>query len=367
MTSFQPACITQIMPSRKLVDIDLVEGVKVKYLDLPDMKVTVLVEIDSDLQDLINKGKEGLRWAQLADAAENYTKDAKKTVKEELERLDGVVATLDEDARAKKIAEVKSVLKQVAAGQESGVNAAVEKEWDAAVRRQASLSKFKFKCVVKAAVGALAIASSLTSVIASGGSALVAGVVIFKSAAELAVLAGDIAQNLDEAAGELQFDMEAVRKQIQKETPTRTDQVLSDLSPILGKIMSTVKTADQNQLKLEAKIASFEKETDNAVGKLNEGLDKVSKIKTQEKKKQEFIAKLEEQARGLIEQISAAHKEAQPLIKFNEEAFQEIKEWKAKRQPKTVAAIRASSFTKVAVGLLSAARAFAKVAGAPIP
>ena len=131
------------MPSRKLIDIDLVEGVKVKHLDLPDMKLTVLVEVDSELQELINKGKEGLRWAQLADAAEAYTKDAKKTIKEELERFDGVVATLDEDARAKKLAEVKSALKQVAAGQEAGVNAAVEKEWGAAMRRKASLNKFK--------------------------------------------------------------------------------------------------------------------------------------------------------------------------------------------------------------------------------
>lgn len=355
------------MPSRKLIDIDLVEGVKVKHLDLPDMKLTVLVEVDSDLQELINKGKEGLRWGQLADAAEAYTKDAKKTIKEELEKFDGVVATLDENARAKKLAEVKSALKQVAAGQEAGVNAAVEKEWDAAVRRQGSLNKFKFKCVAKAAMGALAIASSLASVIASGGSALVAGVVIFKSAAELALLAGDIAQTVDEAAGELNIDLEAVRKQIEKETPSRGDQVLSDLSPIMGKIMSTVKTADQNQLKLEAKIASFEKGTDDAVGKLNQGLDKVSKVKTQEKPKQEFIAKLEEQARTLIEQITAAHKELQPLVKFNEEALKEIKEWKEKRKPKTTAAIRSASLAKAAVGLLTAARVFAKIAGAPIP
>jgi chromosome segregation ATPase len=165
----------------------------------------------------------------------------------------------------------------------------------------------------------------------------------------------------------LRFDLETVRAQIEKETPSRTDQVLSDLSPIMGKIMSTIKTADQNQLKLEAKIASFEKETDNAVGKLNQGLDKVSKIKTAEKKKQDFIDKLEEQARALIEEISAAHNELQPLVKFNEEALKEIKELKEKRKPKTAAAIRAASFAKAATGLLTAARAFAKVAGAPIP
>ena len=355
------------MATQKLLDINLAAGIKVRHLVVPDMKLSVVVEVDSTLKELIDKGKEGLRWQQLIDAAQDYTKPAKKIVKEEIEKFDAIVATLDDDARKKKIAEIASVLKQVAAGQESGVNAAVQKEWQAAVRRKATLNKFKLKCVVKVMVGTLAIASSLATIVASGGSALMAGVVIFKTAAEMAILAADIAQKVDDAADELKTDLDEVRVQVAKETPSRSDQVFSDLSPVIGKCMSTIKTADINQVKLEAKIASFEKETDNLVGKLNAGLDKVKKIKTDEKKKKEFIAGLEEQAMELIGKITEAHKEVMPLVKFNEDARKEIMDWKQKRKPKTVAAIRAATFMKVATGLLSAGRTFAKIAGAPIP
>ena len=134
------------MGTRKLVTIDLAEGIKVKHLVIPDMKLIVTVEVDSALQELIDKGKEGLRWSQLADAADDYTDKAKKIIKEELVKFDSIVATLSEVDRKKKVAEIQSVLKQVAAAQEAGVNSAVEKAWQAAVSRKATLKKFKFKC-----------------------------------------------------------------------------------------------------------------------------------------------------------------------------------------------------------------------------
>ena len=57
------------MATQKRLDINLAAGIKVKHLVVPDMTLTVFVEVDSTLKELIDKGKEGLRWQQLIDAA----------------------------------------------------------------------------------------------------------------------------------------------------------------------------------------------------------------------------------------------------------------------------------------------------------
>jgi hypothetical protein len=261
-----------------------------------------------------------------------------------------------------------TVLKQAAIGQEQGVNAAVEKVWAAAVRRNATLGKFKRKCATKAIVGALTISTSLASMIASGGSNLLGVMVIFKTVAELALLVADITQSVDEAGGELVVAMKAVRDKIDAgQQPNRKTEVLSDVSAILGKAMATVKTADQNQIKFEAKIAALEKNADTLVGSLNAGLDKMLKIKTTEKAKLELMKELTGENRRLLKEITAISAELKPYIKYNEAARKEIAEWKAKRKPKTAAAIKLGTIVKLAVGLASAARTFGKIAGAPIP
>ena len=205
----------------------------------------------------------------------------------------------------------------------------------------------------------------MASLIASGGGSLLSVMGIFKAVGELAILAADIAQSVDEAAAELDLALEKTRKFIDKEAGTsRTREVLSDLSSILGKAMTSIKTADQNQQKFEAKLAALEKSLDNLVGSLNAGLDKLMKIKTEETKKKEFIKEVAKENKYLLEKIKAVDSELRPLRKFCEESRKEIADWKSKRLPKTKAAIRLASFVKVVGGLAAAGRTFAKIAGA---
>ena len=109
------------------------------------MTLVVTVEIDDTLKGLIDKGKEGLRWQQLEDAATSYVEPAIKTIEEEIEKLDAKIGTLSEKDRQDMLTTTNQVLKQVAVAQETGVNKAVEKEWEAALRRNKTLSQYNTK------------------------------------------------------------------------------------------------------------------------------------------------------------------------------------------------------------------------------
>src|ERR1700730_18460427 len=106
------------MPTRLLKTINLVEGVSAPNLTLPEMKLIVTVEIDSELQKLIDGGKKGLRWAQLQDAADKYVKPAKDVIKAELKKLDEKVPTLSGKERDDFLKTTEAMLKKVAIGQE---------------------------------------------------------------------------------------------------------------------------------------------------------------------------------------------------------------------------------------------------------
>src|SRR5581483_5374463 len=322
------------------------------------------------LKTLIDKGKEGLRWQQLEDAATDYVEPAIKTIKEEIETLDKKIATLSEKDRQDMLKTTNQVLKQVAIGQESGVNKAVEDEWEAALRRNKTLSQYNTKCLCKAAVGALTIASSLASMIATGGSVFLGVVAICKAASELAVLVSNMAQDVSEAADELDVWLVNMRDSVEKEqgkVGSTSRELMSDLSPIIGKCMVTVKTCDLNQVKLEAKIASLDKSCDDLVGSLNAALDKLKKLDSQEQAKAKRIQELSEANTDTLNEVLKLQKEVAPYRKFNEQARLEIMDWKAKRAPKTKSSIKAQSLGKWAVALGTAARTFGKIAGLPIP
>jgi len=359
------------MGTRLLKKIDLLRDVdkaKLKNLVIPDMQLTVVMEIDKELEALIEKGKEGLRWQQLIDAADAYVDKPRKIIAEELKKLNDKVATLSKVEAERMVATTEKVLKQVAAGQEAGVTAAVEDVWAQAVRRNKNLSKFKTKCVTKALVGALAISTSLASMIASGGANLLGVMAIFKTIAELAVLAGDIAQSVEEAGGELLYLRDDLLAKIEKEgQPSRSKEVLSDLSPIFGKITGTVKTVDLSQVKFDAKIAALEKNADTLVGSLNAGLEKLLKVQTQNPKQQDLIKELAAGNKTMLAEIKSLDKKLEPYRQLSERVRKEVVEWKAKRQPKTATAIKAATLAKMAVGLATAARTFGKIAGLPIP
>jgi len=359
------------MGTRLLKKIDLLQGVNtaaLKNLSVPNMELTVLMEIDKELEALIDKGKEGLRWAQLIDAADAYVAKPRKIIAEELKVLNDKVATLSKADAEKMVETTAAMLKKIAVAQEAGVNAAVEDVWAQAVRRNKNLSKFKTKCVTKALVGALAISTSLASMIASGGANLLGVMAIFKSVAELGVLVNDIAQDVEEAAGELLYLREELLKKIEKEgQPGRKGEVISDLSPILGKLIGTVKTVDISQVKLDAKIAALENNADTMVGSLNAGLDKLLKLDNKNPAHQAIIDQLKAGNKELLAEIKAMNKKLEPYRKLSEQVRKEVIDWKAKRQPKTATAIKAATLAKLAVGLLTAARTFGKIAGLPIP
>jgi len=359
------------MGTRLLKKIDLLQGVNkgaLKNLTLPDMELTVLVEIDKELEALIDKGKEGLRWQQLADAADAYVAKPRKIIAEELKTLNDKVATLSKPEAERMVETTAKVLKQIAVAQEGGVNAAVEDVWAQAVRRNKNLSKFKTKCVTKALVGALAISTSLASMIASGGANLLGVMAIFKTVAELGVLAGDIAQSVEDACDELLGLRADLLDKIEKGAqPSRKGEVISDLSPIIGKLTGTVKTVDISQVKFDAKIAALEKSADTLVGSLNAGLDKLLKLDNKIPAQQALIKQLQDGTKSLLKEIKDMDKKLEPYRKLTEQVRKEVVDWKAKRQPKTAAAIKAASFAKIAVGLLTAARTFGKIAGLPIP
>lgn len=359
------------MGTRLLKKIDLLQGVNragLKNLSLPDMELTVLMEVDKELEALIDKGKEGLRWQQLADAADAYVQTPKKTIADELKLLNDKVATLSKKDAERMVDTTAKMLKQIAVGQEAGVNAAVEDAWAQALRRNKNLSKFKTKCVTKTLVGALTISTALASMIASGGANLMGVLVIFKTVAELALLVGDIAQSVEEAAVELAGVRGELLDKIKTEgQPTRKGEVISDLSPIFGKLMGTVKTVDQNQVKLDAKIAALEKNADTMVGSLNAGLDKLLKLDTENPAHKDLIKQLADGNKRLMKEIQVMNKNLEPYRQFTEQVRKEVIDWKAKRQPKTAAAIKAATFAKLAVGLLSAASTFGKIAGLPLP
>jgi hypothetical protein len=359
------------MGTRLLKKIDLLQGVSkasLKNLTLPDMELTVLVEIDKELEALIDKGKEGLRWQQLADAADAYVAKPKKTIAEELKLLNDKVETLSKADAERMVETTAKLLKQIAVAQEAGVNAAVEDVWAQAVRRNKNLSKFKTKCVTKALVGALTISTSLASMIASGGANLLGVMVIFKTVAELGLLVGDIAQSVEEAASELAGLREDLIEKIAKDgQPSRKGEVISDLSPIIQKLTGTVKTVDISQVKLDAKIAALEKNADTMVASLNAGLDKLLKLDTKNPAHKDLVKQLADGNKLMLREIQALNKNLEPYRKFTEQVRKEVLDWKAKRQPKTAAAIKAASFAKLAVGLLSATRTFGKIAGLPIP
>ena len=360
------------MASRLLKKIDLLDGVsksRFPNLSVPDMMVTVTFECDDALEKLITKGKEGLRWQQLQDAADDAAAPVKKVIAEELKRLNEKVATLSLPEAEEMVAATAHSLKNAAAAQEQAIRKAVEKEWTEAVRRRSTLSGYRWKCGFRVTVGAMAIATSLAALIASCGSALIAAAALSKAITEMALLVCDLCQDVDTAGELLGENLDKLRAKTASEAAKAGlgKEVFSDISPIMGAVMSTVNTCDQAQGKFEAKIASLDKRCDDLVGKLNAGLDKLQAIETREPAKLKRIQELADANQKVLAKVMDLNKELPAYRKANEAARKEIIAWKAARPTGTRVAIYLSIGAKVATGLLAAVRTFGKIAGAPIP
>jgi len=350
-----------------LREINLLQGVTAKNLTLPPMRFEISVEIDDLLAKLIKDGKESLRWQALQDAAEKAAEPVKKIIKEEITRLDAKVKTLSAAERTDMVDTVNKTLKQIGEAQKGAVQKAVDNEWEAAVRRSKTLAKYNRKVYMKYVMGTIAIAAAVVSVAATGGAAIIAAAGILKAAAEIAITYSDSCQKIDEAADELEYHMDETRDNLDKEIKSRGRQVLSDLSPVIGKFMTTIKTCDQNQVKLEAKIGAAEGQADTLVGQLNAGLQKLDTVQTAQPEQVAYIKSLRLENKSLLKQVSDSYTALKGYIKFNENARTEIKTWKAKRLYGTKYAIQSGTLGKLAVAIGTVARISLKLAGIPCP
>src|SRR5687767_3708118 len=127
-----------------LRNFNLVGDLKTKYLDVKATKVSVVIEVDKALDDLIKEGKESLKIAHLGDVAKAEVEKSAKLFVDTIMDIEAKIERdpLDADKTAKKIKEANEVLKHYAKIVEANANAAVQKEWQGYLARRKHLKDF---------------------------------------------------------------------------------------------------------------------------------------------------------------------------------------------------------------------------------
>src|SRR5690349_10537968 len=182
-----------------LRNFNLVGDLKTKYLDVKATKISIVIEIDQALDELIKAGKESLKISHLGDVAKAEVEKSAKLFVDTISDIEAKIERepLDADKTAKKVKEANEVLKHYAKIVEANANAAVQKEWQAYLARRKHLSNFRLKCVFKVVLGAIGVGVAVGSAVLTFGALWLNILAAVKGVTDLVQTAKTWAKDID--------------------------------------------------------------------------------------------------------------------------------------------------------------------------
>ena len=343
------------------LDYNFASGLALHNITLGDLRLKVFIEFDEKFLKMAQKGEESILLQKMHDAANKPLVALRTTIQTELKTIDGKFrALLDKDPHL--LATTQNMLRAIIETQTKVVEDAVTKVWTDYRASRKAYSAFKFKCIRNYVLGAIAIAASVASLVASGGAAITGYLGIMKAVADIASTADNQFSSASDVADELEGRLIELYQNIDREKSTFR-QVVTDLSPIFSKLSNSITVCDNNCKMLHGKIGDTAKSLNHLVAKLNEGLNK---FYTVEKAFPQNAAELREIRMGntrLITEVTQSNAALATLEKNHNIFRTNIDKLRKKVNPGAKNWTDASTGSKVIAGLATAAQSFASAAG----
>lgn len=330
-----------------LRNFNLNGGLKSKYLDVKATQISIDIEIDDALNDLIKAGKESLKISHLGDVAKAEVEKASKAFVATIQGIDTKLAKMltDGEKIATEVKEANEVLTYYSKIVKSNVEGAVQREWQAYVSRRKHLSAFRVKCVTKIALGTIGLGVAVGSAVLSFGALWWNVCVAAKVVSDLVQTCKTWAQDLDDVYASLVKDIEKVdelNQQREKALNTKEAQKLSKTKEGLKELMNGVLPITKSMLKATSEVentckqymglvAKLENKADDIVGELNKAVKGMSKLpeKSMSPELKKIAAQVQTQFEKLFEEIADLHRKTQSAAKFGERAMKATKKLRA--------------------------------------
>lgn len=327
-----------------LRSFNLAAGLKPKYLDVKATEVTVVVEIDKVLDQLIKEGKESLKLQHLGEVAKAELEKLRPAFTKTIEDIEAKIAR-DLSLRESKAREANEVLKHYARIVEDRVNKAVAEEWNKYLARAQHLKDFKFKSGVKITLGVIGVGVAAASLALSFGTAWMSIFAIAKGVTELIQNVATLTQSIDKTAKKLETSLEDVDKLNKQREQARakhegqkgskakeaSKELLNALLPITKLMTRSTSTVEADAKQLLGQVSNLEQAADNAVGALNKALKQLKglPVKSMTPAQLAEAKKMEVAIEDFFTKISTLHKDAQRYGDFGDRALAAAKKLKS--------------------------------------
>jgi len=327
-----PATVTY----ETLRNFNLVGDLKTKYLDVKATKVSVVIEIDKALDDLIKAGKESLKISHLGDVAKAEVEKSAKLFVDTINDIEAKIERdpLDADKTAKKIKEANDVLKHYAKIVEANANAAVQKEWQGFLARRKHLKDFRIKCVLKIFLGAIGVGVAVSSAVLTFGALWLNIVAAVKGITDLVQTAKTWAKDIDGVyddlvknigkVDDLNREREIAFKKNNGQKLSKTKEGMKELAnallPITKQMTKGTSEIENISKQFLGLVSKLENQADDIIGELNKVMKLMSKLPEKEMTAElKKVAKeMDDNFQKLFDEISNLHKRSQNAAKFGE-------------------------------------------------
>ncbi|MDA7903182.1 hypothetical protein N9B31_05915 [Mariniblastus sp.] len=284
-------------PSGRAAKVKLVSsrnaagGLRPQWLDVGSIDINAYLVVDELVNQLEGQGELGYSWINLQSECNALVEKSTKAFAETIQKIDASLASLTAGQRAKKIKQANEVLNYYAKLVEKNVNKIVDKYWAGIISRQKYLKAFKKECKVDIACSTITIATSVTAIATSFGTAAVSGLAIAKAVADIAVVAQKLTRTAEGMESRLYSNMDKIvdlcvqRKQAKADgrgqKMSKAGQAAKEASTTLfgqvtSLLMTTVSRTNKEAKEYYGKLSELEKQAGKMYKKIDEAASKFS-------------------------------------------------------------------------------------------
>ena len=269
------------MASEVILKRDLSKNLKSEFVDLPKMELSVSVTYDDELKKMQKAGSEGFRVQKLADGANEAIDTWTDAFQSAIDSVEKKLPDLGPSEMKDKVDELNDVLKKYTKQLEAMVDKAVDDEWKAMVAKNKELKDYKIGTAIKAGVGVFVLAANAVSLAATSGANVLAILSIVNTCANLFAMyqreSMDAFKQFDEM-GAMMEDLDGTVYSDLGGFKDTAKNLASDASPLIGRFVTSTKTAETELKSLTMKFIGLDKDADNVAKKTTEALAKCAKL-----------------------------------------------------------------------------------------
>jgi hypothetical protein len=319
-----------------LRNFNLVGDLKTKYLDVKATKITVVIEIDQALDELIKAGKESLKISHLGDVAKAEVERSAKLFVDTINDIEAKIERepLAADKTDKKVKEANEVLKHYAKIVEANANAAVQKEWQGYIARRKHLSNFRLKCALKVVLGAIGVGVAVGSAVLTFGALWMNILAAAKGITDLVQTAKTWAKDIDGVyddlvknigkVDDLNHEREVAFKKNNGQKLSKTKEGLKELAnallPITKSMLKGTSEIENISKQFLGLVSKLENQADDITGEMNKAIKLMGKLpdKDMTPELRKIAKEMDDGFSKLFGEIENLHKRSQNAAKFGE-------------------------------------------------